>query len=596
MIMVRKRQQIPDMKSGTDDWYRTLFEHTGTAIVVLNADMSVFSFNSEFGRLSGVGKMRADTSIHFLDLIAPEDRNRLQHYHDQRRLDGGHAPAEYNFQLLSGKKNQRLINVSVDMVPGTDKSILSLIDITDQKKAEQALRESERLMATLLDNFPGIVYQCKYADGWQVRFISPGCKELTGYEAQAFTGPLDQAFTRLIHPEDQQVVRQKVKQALREKKKFGVTYRIRTRSGEEKWVWEQGLGHYSAQGNVISIEGFITDVTERKHAEMELARENKNLKTSFKDRYRLGAIIGRSPAMQIVYEQIVRAAGTSASVVIMGKSGTGKELVARAIHDLSDRKKKAFVPVNCGAIPDNLLESEFFGYQKGAFTGASSDTRGYLDAADGGSLFLDELEALSPIMQVKLLRVIDGYGYTPVGGSETRKPDLRIIAATNVDLQEHLNQGLMREDFYFRINVFPIEMPTLRERPQDIPLLIDHFIEKFGSADKPLSIPPAVREALKNYAWPGNVRELQNTIQRFAATGNFSFFTPTAMLGENLLELSELSSHPPSSGLQGEMEAFERQVILKVLEHNRWRRGQSAAMLKIDRKTLLRKMKRHGIE
>ena len=234
------------------------------------------------------------------------------------------------------------------MVPGTDKSILSLIDITDQKKAERALRESERLMATLLDNFPGIVYQCKYVDGWQVRFISPGCKELTGYEAQAFTGPLDQAFTRLIHPDDQQVVRQKVKQALREKKKFGVTYRIRTRSGEEKWVWEQGLGHYSAQGKVISIEGFITDVTERKHAEMELARENKNLKTSFKDRYRLGAIIGRSPAMQVVYEQIVRAAGTNASVVIMGKSGTGKELVARAIHDLSDRKKKAFVPVNCG--------------------------------------------------------------------------------------------------------------------------------------------------------------------------------------------------------------------------------------------------------
>lgn len=596
MIMVRKRQQITARNDGIDDWYRTLFEHTGTAIVVLNADMSVFSFNGEFGRLAGVGKMKAGRSIHFLDLVAPEDRKRLRHYHDQRRLDGGRAPAEYNFQLLTGKTSLRLINVTVDMIPGTDKSILSLIDITDQKKAEQALRESERLMATLLDNFPGIVYQCKYADGWQVRFISPGCKELTGYDAEEFTGPLDQAFTRLIHPDDQQAVRLSVKQTLREKKKFGVTYRIRTRSGEEKWVWEQGLGHYSAQGKVISIEGFITDVTERKHAEMELARENRNLKTSFKDRYRLGAIIGRSPAMQVVYEQIVRAAGTNASVVIMGKSGTGKELVARAIHELSDRKKKAFVPVNCGAIPENLLESEFFGYQKGAFTGANSDTRGLLEAADGGSLFLDELEALSPIMQVKLLRVIDGYGYTPVGGSETRKPDIRIIAATNVDLQEHLSQGLMREDFFFRINVFPIEVPTLRERPQDIPLLIDYFLEKFGSAEKPLSIPPAIRESLKNYAWPGNVRELQNTIQRFAATGNFSFFTPTATLGDNLLELNGLSTHTPVGGLQAEMDAVERQVILKVLEHNRWRRGASAAMLKIDRKTLLRKMKRHGIQ
>ena len=579
-----------------DDWYRTLFEHTGTAIVVLNEDMSLFSANSEFKRLSGISSLKTDPPMSFFEFVMPGDRERLQRYHHQRRKEGGKAPSDYEFQLVGNRGGRHLIAATVDMIPGTDKSILSLIDITEKREAELALRASEQLMATMLDNFPGVVYQCKHLTSWQIEFVSPGCKELTGYDASTLVGPLEAFFKRLIHPEDRQRVWNEVQRSLQERNPFGLIYRILVSSGEEKWVWEQGIGHYSDQGEVVSFEGFITDVTERKLAEIELVKENETLKISLKDRYKLGSIIGISPAMQVLYDQIIRAAGTNASVVITGKSGTGKELVARAIHDLGDRKGNAFVPVNCGAIPDNLLESEFFGCKKGAFTGANSDTRGYLDAADGGSLFLDELEALSTMMQVKLLRVIDGYGYAPVGSNETRKADIRIIAATNVELQEHMDQGLMREDFYFRINVFPIKVPPLRERPQDIPLLIDYFLEKFGTENKPLVIPPTIRDALKKYNWPGNVRELQNTIQRYAATGNFSFLSLSSSISDAAMDVTDVFPQDADESLQEKMEVFEKNVILKTLNQNHWRRGETAGMLKIDRKTLLRKMRKHGIE
>ena len=580
----------------TGDWYRTLFDHTGTAIVVLNNDMSVFSANIEFKRLCGIRRIENDSGIDFIEFVMPEDRERLRRYHIQRRKEGGKAPSEYEFNLDSGRSGRRSVSVTVDIIPGTDKSILSLIDHTDKMAAEATLKENERLMATILDNFPGIVYHCRYSDNWKIKFISPGCRALTGYDPKKFIGPLEDFYSVLVHPDDQGEVWGEIQNCLREKKSFGLTYRIIMLSGEERWVWGQGIENYSEAGEAISFEGFITDITDQKLSEMALAREYETLKTSLKGRYKLGAIIGISPVMQGVYEQIIRAAGNNANVVITGQSGTGKELVARAIHDLSDRRGKDFVPVNCGAIPENLLESEFFGYKKGAFTGANSDTYGFIEVANGGSLFLDELEALSTIMQVKLLRVIEGYGYTPVGGRNVIKSDIRIIAATNVDLQNHLDQGLMREDFYFRINVFPIRMPPLKERPQDIPLLIDSFLEKFSDKDNPLSIPATMREALKQYNWPGNVRELQNTIQRYAATGNFSFFTPFKQGNEKPSEISNAFSSTVDGGLQEKADAFEKQMILRVLEQNHWHRGETAAVLQIDRKTLLRKMKRYGIK
>ena len=257
------------------------------------------------------------------------------------------------------------------------------------------------------------------------------------------------------------------------------------------------------EGKPLNIEGIFSDITARKQAtealresEELLRKENIRLRANIKDRYRFGDIIGKSPAMQDIYEFILKAAATEANVMICGESGTGKEFVARAIHDLSDRKNKSFIPVNCGAIPENLMESEFFGYKKGAFTGANRDKKGYLDLADGGTLFLDELGELSLNMQVKLLRVLDGHGYIPVGGHEIRNVDIRFIAATNRNLQERVKQGLMREDFFYRIHILPAQIPPLRDRKEDLPLLVEHFMSEFGKGDKLPPLTGKIMEAI----------------------------------------------------------------------------------------------------
>ena len=262
------------------------------------------------------------------------------------------------------------------------------------------------------------------------------------------------------------------------------------KNGSRIWVSLHARPIMDNKGKLLLIEGIFFDITERKREadalrerEEYLRKENIRLRSNIKDRYRFGDIVGKSTAMQDVYEMILKAAATVTNVIIYGESGTGKELVARAIYQFSDRKKKRFVPVNCGAIPEHLLESEFFGYKKGAFTGAANNKAGYLDLADDGVLFLDELGEIGPNLQVKLLRVLEGGGYTPVGGLEVRKPNLRIIAATNRNLQDYVARGIMREDFYYRIHIIPIHLPPLRERKEDIPLLIEHFMKNAGSGN-----------------------------------------------------------------------------------------------------------------
>ncbi len=351
-------------------------------------------------------------------------------------------------------------------------------------------------------------------------------------------------------------------------------------------------------GKVTHLDGFIEDVTVARSKEREikeqaehLTRENIRLRASIKERYRFGDIIGKSAAMQSVYESINQAAANQVSVIIYGESGTGKELVARAIHNLSRRNDRDFVPVNCGAIPEHLLESEFFGHRKGAFTGAHADTHGYLDIANGGSLFLDEVGELSLEMQVKLLRAIEGGGYFPVGDSRPRRSDFRVIAATHRNLREMVKAGRIREDFFFRIHIIPVTLPPLRERREDIPLLVDHFLRQFTGEQKLPALPGKVLEALYKYDWPGNIRELQNVLRRYLAIKKLDFFDAPA----DAASAQSLPAVDQSQSLNQAMTQFERTVIEKCLEHQRWHRGKTAAALKIDRKTLFIKMKTHGL-
>lgn len=323
------------------------------------------------------------------------------------------------------------------------------------------------------------------------------------------------------------------------------------------------------------------------------SRGNKNVNTclGIKKPNQFKGIIGQSKAMQKVYDFILQAAATDAGVILHGESGTGKELVARAIHKTSKRCGNRFMAVNGGAIPEPILESEFFGYKNGAFTGAIGNKPGILDLADGGTLFLDEVGELTINMQVKLLRAIEGGGYTPLGGHDHKNPNFRIIAATNKDLKTLVKGRQMREDFFFRIHVISIQLPPLRYRKEDIPLLIAHFLSKFSKNGNISKLSSRDMETMTAYRWPGNVRELQNVIHRYVTVGklklsqNFDPRGPT-----NDAKLYESHNLPLA------VESFERRFIQRVLADTGWHRGRAASALGICRKTLQRKMKRHGLD
>ena len=348
--------------------------------------------------------------------------------------------------------------------------------------------------------------------------------------------------------------------------------------------------------NVEDLLAIVRDALEKR----EVAQKESPLPIEQGDDARyFGTMVGRSKEMQKVYALIRKVADTPANALILGESGTGKELVARAIHDNSARKGKPFVAINCGGIPENLLESELFGCMKGSFTGAYADHAGLFEVARGGTIFLDEIAELPVILQVKLLRVVQERTIRRIGGSEDIKVDVRIVSATNQCLQEKVKQGEFREDLYFRLNVIPIHIPPLRKRREDIPLLAQYFIEKyareFGKEVKRIST--YALELLMRYPFPGNIRELENIIERSVALENSSIILP-----ENLIIAEEGNGAAASSGspgefpeagvdLNGELERFEREIIRKALEKAKGSKTKAASLLGVSFPSL-----RHRIE
>lgn len=375
-------------------------------------------------------------------------------------------------------------------------------------------------------------------------------------------------------------------------------------TNDDREVWIEGRYEtitWQAQPAVLMI---VRDITKRKLRELEiekekkaLERENIRLRSNMKNRYQFGELVGKSPAMQEVYELILEAADSEANVVIYGESGTGKELIAQTIHQMSKRKGKAFVPVNCGAIPETLFESELFGYRKGAFTGAYRNKPGFFDLAHMGTLFLDEVGELSLAMQAKLLRALEGRGFTPLGDNSIKKTAIRIIAATNKNLEKMVKKKEMREDFFYRLHVIEITVPPLRERREDIPLLLDHFLKQYETEVTWQMLPEDVIAALYKYDWPGNVRELQNVLQRYLATKRLIFKGFRDINHAQKGKCSGLETFSAEGQKLGEaVEQFEKQYIRSILEQNHWSRTKTAEILGIDLKTLYRKMKRYKLE
>ena len=321
-----------------------------------------------------------------------------------------------------------------------------------------------------------------------------------------------------------------------------------------------------------------------------LLDENISLHQKLEERYRFENIIAKSPKMQQVIEVIKVVAKSNATVLITGETGTGKELVARAIHSQSHRQGKPFVAVSCAALPESLLESELFGHEKGAFTGAHAQRKGKFEVANRGSLFLDEIGEMSANIQVHLLRVLEEKEFTRVGGNELIKVDVRVISATNKDIKKAVANGEFREDLYYRLNVVTIELPPLQERKEDIPLLARHFLKKFAVENQKeiTDFSPGAIDFLLKYEWPGNVRELENAIERAVILAKDSYIDVADLPQENLLLIP---SAPPGRSL-GEI---EKNHILNILNETGGNYSETARILGISRMTLYNKIRAHGL-
>ncbi|RZB35777.1 MAG: hypothetical protein SRB2_02827 [Desulfobacteraceae bacterium Eth-SRB2] len=539
------------------------------------------------------------------DLIVDNDFKNFEKLYENRRSSKSEIiPTAWQstdfFENLGGKP-RHVFFLAAPILDSKGKilgAVETLQDITEQVQAKGDLRASEGRYRTLTEQIADGVALIE--DG-KIRFVNDACVKIFGYHASE----------DLLGDNPVNLISDPYKKSFKEMWKAFEAGRLSERMLQLQCLKKDGSKFWiEAHNSVIEWEGkpglltTVRDITASKLQDLAIREEahylrsqNERLKSTIKGRYSLGQLIGKSEPIQEVYDRILKAASSNANVVIYGESGTGKELVARAIHDMSDRGDGEFIAVNCGAIPENLIESEFFGHKKGAFTGAVIDKSGYLESADGGTLFLDEVGEIPLNMQVKLLRAIEDGGFTPIGSTRIKKTNIRIVAATHRNLKDRVTSGLMREDFFYRIHIVPIHIPPLRERKDDLPLLVYHFLQTLSDNGKTAFIPEKVLKAMQEYDWPGNVRELQNAIHRYITFNTMDFLEITQPEPNDSICFE--SDHFPKTiekiDLRIAMGNYEKEVILKILEKNQGNRTQAAKALGIERRSLQRKLKRYRI-
>jgi len=589
-------EQAEEVVKRTEAKYRAILENTGTGTILIENNETVSFVNETFTNLTGYSKQEIVGKMKWSDFVAAVDKQRMQNYHVWRRTVPGKAPSVYQCTVEDKQGRHMNVLMKVGMVENSTISVASFMDISQATQAQDVLSQKESQLNALLDNFEGFIYVRDTS--YHIEYINKRLINRLGRDARG-----ELCYKALYN---------------KEKPCPGCRHEILGREEfmkrefhsiiDDRWYRAVISPILNSSGSVSRVQCLLTDITELKETESDLIeREKKLQKASLSlqsmdgSRFRLGQILGKSQAMQKVYDLILRAAASDDYVLIYGESGTGKELVAQTIHELSSRAKKTFLPINCGAINENIIESEFFGYKKGAFTGADKHKPGYMDVADQGTLFLDEVGEIPLSMQVKLLRVMDGNGYLPLGGVNTSSSDVRIVAATNRDLQDLVRKGQMRQDFFYRIHIIPIPLPSLRERKEDLPLLIEHFVSSIAGESRNDPLPARVLEALYQYHWPGNVRELQSVIKRTLTMGRFDpeFLDHSNALEEhspqmdNTQGMRELCMQ--DMDLKQATEAFEKQYIEQALQTHRWSRTRTAQALGIHRKTLHDKMRKYNV-
>jgi PAS domain S-box-containing protein len=478
------------------------------------------------------------------------------------------------------------------------------VSALERRKAEQALRNSEARLSLAADSAGAGMWEldCNSFCFW----ASERARAVFNYEPEEVINL--ERFEASVHPDDLALVRLAINNALGKGEPINVEYRIRVGDVGIKWICSRGRPYFKSNGEPDRLMGVSLDISERKKLEGELQerieeiehlkrqceKENLYLRQELQMEKGFEEIVGDSQALKSVIFATKQVASTDATVLLLGETGTGKGLVANAIHQQSPRKDRPLVTVNCSALPQNLIESELFGREKGAFTGAHARQAGRFEVADSGTIFLDEIGEMPLELQSKLLRVLQEGEFERLGSTETMKVDVRVIAATSRDLKAEVRKGRFRQDLFYRLNVFPISIPPLRQRVEDIPLLAQHFTEKYGrKMGKQIdSIPKATLNMFERYAWPGNVRELEHVIERGV------ILTP----GNSLTVAERLRS---SAGLDASNEkplkdlaTTEREHILTVLRETGWRiegPAGAASILKLHPSTLRFRIKKLGI-
>jgi PAS domain S-box-containing protein len=539
--------------------------------------------------------------------VHPDDWDRVRGAIERSARAGEPVNLEYRI-VLPGEGGERWIhsrgrpNLGPDGAP--DRLTGVSIDVTERKHAQEGLRTSEARLAAGTDLAGLAFYEADFVA--RVAFFDDRLHDLCGVppERDQGLGPLE-FWMEHVHPDDRQRVmdqRQEMLEGRRER--LNIEYRYLHPTRGERWMHHVTRAtSRDASGRTIKTFGVIRDITERRqreealresYAEIErlkdrLQAESDYLKAEIKTVHPNGEVTGQSPAIRKVLRLVEQVAPTDSSVLIRGETGSGKELVAQAIHRQSHRQGHLMVKVNCAALPSGLIESELFGREKGAFTGALTRQVGRFEVADGSTLFLDEVGELSLEVQAKLLRVLETGEFERLGSPKTIKVDVRLIAATNRDLVEEIKKGRFREDLYYRLNVFPIRVPPLRERPEDIPVLVWAFLEELSSrmGKKITQVPRRTMEALQRHSWPGNVRELKNVIEHGAilTTGD-------------TLRVTLLDDAAPVGAPAPTLADSERELILRALESRHWHvkgKAGAAAALGLNPSTLYSRMKKLGI-